>query len=51
MKMPMWLSWIVLIIGILYLIKDILAWDYWWSLSWWTVAFIIVGLTGIIKTK
>jgi len=48
-KCPVWLSWVVLIIGILYLIKDIMAWTEWWSLNWYTAMFILLGLGGILK--
>jgi len=52
MKWPIWLHWIVLIIGILFLIKDIMNWgNYWWDLNWWTAMFIILGLGGLFKTK
>ena len=51
MKGPMWLNWVVLIIGILYLIKDIMNWDYWWSLNWWTAVFLIWGLAAVMKKK
>ena len=50
-KCGMWLHWVVLIIGILFLIKDIMNWTYWWSLNWYTAAFLIIGLAGLGKKK
>ncbi|MBU1198718.1 MAG: hypothetical protein KKF46_01560 [Nanoarchaeota archaeon] len=51
MKWPMWINWVVLIVGILYLIKDIINWSDWWSLSWWTFLFLILGLGGLLGKK
>ena len=48
---PAWISWIVLIIGILYLIKDIMAWTVWWDLNWWTAVFVLMGLSGVLMKK
>ncbi len=38
-------SWIVLIIGILFLFRDLGWWDF-WNLQWWTVAFLLVGFAA-----
>lgn len=39
-------GWLVLIVGILYLIKDIWGLGF-WNLEWYTVAFIIAGFAMI----
>jgi hypothetical protein len=51
-KWPKWVSWVILVLGLLYLIKDIMYWgSYWWDLNWWTAAFIIIGLGGLFQKK
>ncbi|MEK6826100.1 MAG: hypothetical protein AABX08_03935 [Nanoarchaeota archaeon] len=42
------IGWIVLILGVLFLIKD-LGGFYWWTVNWWTVLFIIYGIWMIKK--
>lgn len=32
-----------LIVGLLFLLRDINVWNF-WSISWWTAGFILVGL-------
>lgn len=39
----MWTGVILLVIGILYLLQD-MGTIRWWTYSWWTVAFLIMGL-------
>ena len=57
MKCPMWISWVVLILGIIYLIVDLMNWGGsksligWWNLNWWTAVFILAGLAGLGKKK
>jgi len=45
---PAWMSWLVLIVGIIYVLADlnIVAW---WNLNWWSVAFVLCGLVGVMK--
>ncbi len=43
-----WFGWIFLIAGVLYLLSD-LNWVTWWGLNWWTVAFILIGLSAFCK--
>jgi len=40
--------WAILIIGIFYLFND-LGWWMLWNIQWYTVAFLIIGLTGGCK--
>ncbi|MBN2458998.1 hypothetical protein JXB28_01835 [Candidatus Woesearchaeota archaeon] len=51
MKFPKWMYWVILLIGVLYLIRDIMYWRYWWSLSWWTAAFLVIGVGGLLSKK
>ncbi|MEM4282505.1 MAG: hypothetical protein QXU88_01890 [Candidatus Woesearchaeota archaeon] len=51
-KLPGWLNWIVLLIGLLYLLKDLnVAGFGWWSLNWWTVLFLVWGLAKAFNLK
>ena len=40
-------AWVVLIIGLLYLLSD-LQMIQWWNISWWTVMFVLWGLMGVM---
>ena len=40
------LTWVLLIIGILYLGQDLNWWSF-WQLNWWTVTFLFLGMTHI----
>jgi len=44
---PGWLSWVVLISGVLYLLADLKIFD--WGINWWTVALIFFGLWGLFS--
>ncbi len=48
---PCWFSWAVLVVGILYLLADlgIFTW-FGATFSWWTVAFLLVGLNKVCKS-
>ena len=39
-----------LVAGVLYLLTD-LGYVDWWKLQWWTVAFLLCGVSGIAMTK
>ena len=41
-KIPSWLAWVVLIVGILYLLADLNVFN--WGISWFTALFILAGL-------
>ena len=42
------LGWLFLILGILYLFTD-LGWMRWWSVSWWTILFLLMGFWWVKK--
>jgi hypothetical protein len=44
-----WLAWIILIVGVLYLLQDtgVITWFGW--LNWWTALFIVLGLGAVCK--
>ncbi|MFH1506179.1 MAG: DUF5668 domain-containing protein [archaeon] len=46
---PVW-GIIVLIIGILFLMQDMGTWNF-WGLNWWTIVFIICGISMFFKMK
>jgi hypothetical protein len=37
---------LVLIIGVLFLLRDVNVWNF-WNIQWWTVAFILIGCAGL----
>ncbi|MBC8500353.1 MAG: hypothetical protein ISS25_01670 [Nanoarchaeota archaeon] len=42
---PVWMNWVVLIVGILYLLADLGVFAWWGdTISWWTVMFVLLGL-------
>jgi len=43
-----WLGWIILLAGVLYLLQDVNA-ITWWTLNWYTVAFVLVGIGSLSK--
>ncbi len=47
MDKPAWFNWLLLIVGVLYLLADLQVFDQWATLSWYTVAFILFGLLGV----
>lgn len=44
---PAWWYWLVLIVGVLYLLVDFGAFSMWGTINWWTAAFILMGLAGL----
>ena len=40
---------VLLIVGILFLLKDVGLWNF-WNLNWWTVGFLLLGI-GYLGTK
>ncbi|GAF72302.1 unnamed protein product, partial [marine sediment metagenome] len=38
---------VALIAGILFLLQDLAVWNF-WNISWYTVAFVLVGLLCLI---
>jgi predicted ferric reductase len=41
-------GWVILILGVLFLLRDFNVWSF-WNISWWTAAFILIGLGGFCK--
>ena len=41
---------VLIIIGLLYLLVDLGVWDF-WGISWWTVAFLFMGLMKLCPHK
>jgi predicted ferric reductase len=37
---------VLLVLGILFLLRDLNVWNF-WNIQWWTVVFIMVGLFKI----
>ena len=35
--------WVVLVVGVLFLIGDLGGWGF-WGIHWWTVLFLLMGL-------
>ncbi|MFH1072831.1 MAG: hypothetical protein V1743_05365 [Nanoarchaeota archaeon] len=41
-----WCASIILILGILFLLRDLNVWNF-WNIQWWTALFIIMGIGGL----
>ncbi|MFH1770061.1 MAG: hypothetical protein ABH828_00720 [archaeon] len=47
-----WIGWLVLLVGLFYLLVDYgVGWMGWWKLSWFTTVLILFGLHKITKKK
>lgn len=44
---PVWFNWVVLIVGVLYLLADLGVWTQWAAISWYTAAFVLLGLKKV----
>ena len=42
-------GWIILIVGVLFLLVDFGIWSF-WGIQWWTALFILVGLSYVCKS-
>ena len=51
MKCPPWMSWLALVIGVLYLLADLEVFSALGNIQWYTVAFILAGLVGVSCKK
>jgi len=43
-------AFVVLLVGILFLLKDLNYWSF-WNLNWWTVGFLMLGLKKVAGCK
>ena len=43
-------SVVFLVLGVLFLLRDINVWDF-WNIQWWTVLFILIGVVGLCKSS
>lgn len=41
-------AWIVLIVGVLYLLKDLVVADFTFGIQWYTVVFVLLGLKMVL---
>ncbi|AJF62518.1 MAG: hypothetical protein QT11_C0001G0370 [archaeon GW2011_AR20] len=41
-----WFGWIVLVLGVLFLLQDLGLITWWGWLNWWTAAFVLFGVAG-----
>jgi len=47
-------GWILALVGAIYLLMDLGLLSMWglnWPLNWWTVAFLIMGLKGLMSSR
>ena len=44
-----WLSWVVLIVGVLYLLQDYGVALTFWRVQWFTALFVLAGLSWVLK--
>jgi hypothetical protein len=44
------MGWVMLVVGILYLLSDLGAVS-WWNFSWYTVLFILMGIKWAFGNK
>jgi hypothetical protein len=38
---------LLLLFGIIFLLKDLMVWDF-WGINWWTVLMLLVGLGSVM---
>lgn len=43
-------GWLVLLVGVLFLLQDLGYWDL-WGLHWWTVLTLLAGVWKVWGTK
>jgi hypothetical protein len=44
-------AWIVLIVGVLFLLRDVAGLNYTFGIQWYTVVFLLFGLKCIMNRK
>ena len=42
-----WWGWLVLIVGVLYLVADFTAWGF-FGISWWSAVLVLWGLKEVL---
>ncbi|GEM_PF-1303283 len=42
-------GWLFLVFGVLFLLQDVKVWNF-WGLNWFTIAFLLYGLTHIASS-
>jgi hypothetical protein len=45
-----WIGWLILIVGILFLLVDFGIWNF-FGISWYSAAFVLIGLGGLFHHK
>jgi|FLOH01.1.fsa_nt_gi hypothetical protein len=48
-KCPVWLAWLTLVVGIVFLLADLIEGWAFWGIQWWSAAFILIGLAKVLK--
>jgi len=39
-------GFLMLLFGVLFLLQDLSIWNF-WNINWWTVAFLLMGMTSL----
>ena len=44
-----WFAWLVLVVGVLFLLQDLGVWMF--PVSGWTALFVLAGLSWVVKSS